>query len=107
MNCTAIENNLINLSFGQLMIALILYWFNIIFQQSKKIHIFGTVNIAIVNLLIGISLAIRWLTHNYFPLSNLYMKCIIFLKIFSLIKPMNKKLRYLPTFEILIKILVQ
>nr|QJH88246.1 CcsA [Pterocladia lucida] len=72
MNWTSIENNFINLSFGLLIVTLISYWFTIIFQQSKQSHKFGTLSTIVINILIGSSLFIRWISHGYFPLSNLY-----------------------------------
>nr|YP_009565053.1 cytochrome c biogenesis protein [Gelidium galapagense]QBA96404.1 cytochrome c biogenesis protein [Gelidium galapagense] len=72
MNLTSIENHLVNLSFGLLMIALISYWFNIIFPQSKQIGILARISTTITNIVIGMALLIRWITHGYFPLSNLY-----------------------------------
>nr|YP_009546338.1 cytochrome c biogenesis protein [Gelidium gabrielsonii]AYO27686.1 cytochrome c biogenesis protein [Gelidium gabrielsonii] len=72
MNLTSIENHLVNLSFGLLMIALIFYWFNIIFPQSEQIGILARINTAIANIVIGMALLLRWITHGYFPLSNLY-----------------------------------
>nr|YP_009564853.1 cytochrome c biogenesis protein [Gelidium coulteri]YP_009565253.1 cytochrome c biogenesis protein [Gelidium sinicola]QBA96204.1 cytochrome c biogenesis protein [Gelidium coulteri]QBA96604.1 cytochrome c biogenesis protein [Gelidium sinicola] len=72
MNLTSIENHLVNLSFGLLMIALISYWFNIIFPQSEQIGILARISTTITNIVIGIALLMRWITHGYFPLSNLY-----------------------------------
>lgn len=71
MNWTSIENHLVNLSFGLLMIALISYWFNIVFPQSQ-LGILARLSTTITNIAIGTSLLIRWSTHGYFPLSNLY-----------------------------------
>nr|YP_009546561.1 cytochrome c biogenesis protein [Gelidium kathyanniae]AYO27909.1 cytochrome c biogenesis protein [Gelidium kathyanniae] len=72
MNLTSIENHLVNLSFGLLMIALISYWFNIIFPQSEQIGILARISTTITNIVIGMALLMRWITHGYFPLSNLY-----------------------------------
>nr|YP_009244100.1 cytochrome c biogenesis protein [Gelidium elegans]AMK96342.1 cytochrome c biogenesis protein [Gelidium elegans] len=72
MNWTSIENHLVNLSFGLLMIALISYWFNIVFPQSQSIGNLARLITIITNIAIGIALLIRWSTHGYFPLSNLY-----------------------------------
>nr|YP_009244299.1 cytochrome c biogenesis protein [Gelidium vagum]AMK96541.1 cytochrome c biogenesis protein [Gelidium vagum] len=72
MNWTSIENHLVNLSFGLLIIALVSYWFNIVFTQSKQIGVLAKINTIITNIAIGTALLIRWITHGYFPLSNLY-----------------------------------
>ena len=72
MNINLIESNLVNLSFGLLIITLIFYWYNIIFQQSQQVKAIATTNTTIANLSIGISLIVRWTTNGYFPLSNLY-----------------------------------
>lgn len=72
MNWTSIENNLINLSFGLLIVTLMSYWFTIAFQPVKHNNIFGTFNTILINVCIGSALSIRWISHGYFPLSNLY-----------------------------------
>lgn len=78
MNVSTIENNLINMSFGLLLLSLVLYWWNLNPLTSNKFnykYIFFT---APINLMLASSLILRWTENKYFPLSNLY-ESLIFL----------------------------
>nr|YP_010951706.1 Cytochrome c biogenesis protein [Laurencia elata]WMP12645.1 Cytochrome c biogenesis protein [Laurencia elata] len=78
MNSHLIENSLINISFGTLLIVLIISWFNLTINKNKTLDkIINTLTIQ-VNLSLGSCLLIRWIKYNYFPLSNLY-ESLIFL----------------------------
>nr|YP_009391603.1 cytochrome c biogenesis protein ccs1 [Laurenciella marilzae]ARW59747.1 cytochrome c biogenesis protein ccs1 [Laurenciella marilzae] len=78
MNLDLIENNLINISFGILLIVLILSWFNLTIKKNKILdNILNLLNLQ-ANLALGSSLLIRWVSNHYFPLSNLY-ESLIFL----------------------------
>nr|QCI07141.1 cytochrome c biogenesis protein ccs1 [Hypnea pannosa] len=78
MSWSSIENNLINLSFGILLITLLVYWSNITINRNKILSKIGTILTILINLCLGISLLIRWISNGYFPLSNLY-ESLIFL----------------------------
>ncbi len=78
MNINLVENTLINTSFGLLLIALMLYWSNLIITQKNWLHYFCTSLSIIINIIFASSLIIRWIHNQYFPLSNLY-ESLIFL----------------------------
>lgn len=78
MNWNLIESNLVNISFGTLMITLITYWLNIAFINLNILSKIGTLLTLITNICLGIILLSRWLDNGYFPLSNLY-ESLIFL----------------------------
>nr|YP_009395750.1 cytochrome c biogenesis protein ccs1 [Herposiphonia versicolor]ARW64730.1 cytochrome c biogenesis protein ccs1 [Herposiphonia versicolor] len=78
MNIDLIENNLINASFGLLLIALMLYWLNLIIPQTKTLSYFCISLTIIINTTLALSLLTRWAYNRYFPLSNLY-ESLIFL----------------------------
>nr|UAD87363.1 heme attachment to plastid cytochrome c [Hydropuntia rangiferina] len=78
MNLTLIDNKCINISFALLLINLIIYWTNIAFKKSNILYKLGTILTISINLLLSISLILRWLYNGYFPLSNLY-ESLIFL----------------------------
>lgn len=72
MNWNMLQHTLINLSFLLLFITLIIYWIQIAFPKLHHLKTIGKIQLVIINLLISIVLTSRWLTSNYFPLSNLY-----------------------------------
>nr|YP_010902438.1 heme attachment to plastid cytochrome c [Hypnea nidifica]WCH54293.1 heme attachment to plastid cytochrome c [Hypnea nidifica] len=78
MNWNLIENNLINISFGFLLITLLIYWLNISIKNTQMLSKMGTLLTIFINLCLGSSLLIRWINNGYFPLSNLY-ESLIFL----------------------------
>lgn len=78
MNWNIIENYLINISFGLLIITLITYWLNITFSKIKSRDKISPTLIIITNILLALGLSIRWINNQYFPLSNLY-ESLIFL----------------------------
>ena len=61
-----------------LFISMILYWISIIFSKNNKLPIISNLLVITSNLIFAFTLAIRWLTQHYFPLSNLY-ESLIFL----------------------------
>nr|YP_010726427.1 heme attachment to plastid cytochrome c [Hypnea spinella]WDY84902.1 heme attachment to plastid cytochrome c [Hypnea spinella] len=78
MSWNSIENNLINMSFGFLLITLLIYWLNISIKNTQVLSKIGTLFTILINLCLGSSLLIRWINNGYFPLSNLY-ESLIFL----------------------------
>ena len=78
MNSNVLENSLINVSFGLLLLILILYWFSIAFTNLRNIYKIGYIGTIITNICLASSLLLRWITNSYFPLSNLY-ESLIFL----------------------------
>ena len=72
MSLNLLQNFLVNISFGLLLISLITYWTNIAFPTTQKLNWLGAICILLTNCSLSISLLIRWITNNYFPLSNLY-----------------------------------
>lgn len=72
MDWNLLQNNLINLSFGFLLISLIAYWFYIAFANLNYLRNIGKIGIVVSNLCIVIALTSRWIINGYFPLSNLY-----------------------------------
>lgn len=73
-----IENNLTNIAFALLLITLFIYWGNLIITKTKQIQNIGLMLTIIINICLSIRLSIRWISNNYFPLSNLY-ESLIFL----------------------------
>nr|QCI04759.1 cytochrome c biogenesis protein ccs1 [Bornetia secundiflora] len=88
MNSSFIENQLINISFILLMITLIMDWTNLIITNNNTLDKIGNTATVIINILLSISLIIRWISNHYFPLSNLYESlifltwCFTFIQIF-------------------------
>ena len=72
MNLLVFENSLVNISFGLLLISLITYWLSLAFQQLTQLKKIGKLSILLTNFCLFISLLIRWIINQYFPLSNLY-----------------------------------
>nr|ARW60157.1 cytochrome c biogenesis protein ccs1 [Laurencieae sp.] len=78
MNLHSTENYLINTSFALLLIGLIISWFNLTVKTHKTLDNIFNILIFQVNITLGLSLIIRWIDNQYFPLSNLY-ESLIFL----------------------------
>nr|YP_009395342.1 cytochrome c biogenesis protein ccs1 [Polysiphonia infestans]ARW64322.1 cytochrome c biogenesis protein ccs1 [Polysiphonia infestans] len=96
MNISLIENNLINTSFGLLLIGLITYWLNLTLNKNVHLNNLCLLLTTLINVNIGLSLLIRWIEYKYFPLSNLYESLIFlgwsitFLQIIIEIKAKNR-----------------
>nr|QCI08498.1 cytochrome c biogenesis protein ccs1 [Spermothamnion repens] len=86
MNSMFAESTLINISFGLLLFNLIIYWLYLIVMNFKRLKQIGLILTIIINLLLGISLAMRWIYNQYFPLSNLYESLIFLTWCFSFIQ---------------------
>ncbi|MFM7192302.1 MAG: c-type cytochrome biogenesis protein CcsB [Microcystaceae cyanobacterium] len=71
MNLVSLENFLDNTAFLVLFLTLLVYWLGAAFPQPWLAS-FGTVGMAIANLVIATLLGARWLEAGYFPISNLY-----------------------------------
>jgi cytochrome c-type biogenesis protein CcsB len=61
-----------------LFFAMVTYWVSLYFPKNRSVFKLGKGLIIISNLLFAATLAIRWITEGYFPLSNLY-ESLIFL----------------------------
>nr|YP_009398212.1 cytochrome c biogenesis protein ccs1 [Thaumatella adunca]ARW67398.1 cytochrome c biogenesis protein ccs1 [Thaumatella adunca] len=72
-----IENTLINTAFALLLIGLLMYWSNLIIISNNFNNLCRILTI-IINIILSISLSMRWISNKYFPLSNLY-ESLIFL----------------------------
>nr|QCI07000.1 cytochrome c biogenesis protein ccs1 [Haraldiophyllum bonnemaisonii] len=96
MNWNIVENNLTNTAFALLLITLFIYWGNLIIIKTKNIQRLGFLLTIIVNICLSTRLAIRWISNNYFPLSNLYESliflvwCLTFIQIFLEKKSKNQ-----------------
>ena len=55
-----------------LFFAMVTYWISLYFPKNRSVFKLGKGLIIISNLLFAATLAIRWITEGYFPLSNLY-----------------------------------
>nr|QCI04008.1 cytochrome c biogenesis protein ccs1 [Antithamnionella ternifolia] len=78
MNSTILENNLINIAFLLILITLFIYWLNLIITKIEILKKISKISTFIINILLSLSLLLRWTTNHYFPLSNLY-ESLIFL----------------------------
>nr|SCW22941.1 Cytochrome c biogenesis protein ccs1 [Nemalion sp. H.1444] len=78
MNLNILNNTLINAAFLLLLINLLTYWITIAFPSFTKLKPISASGTICVNILLSIALGSRWITNNYFPLSNLY-ESLIFL----------------------------
>nr|YP_009394919.1 cytochrome c biogenesis protein ccs1 [Polysiphonia stricta]ARW63481.1 cytochrome c biogenesis protein ccs1 [Polysiphonia stricta] len=78
MNVQLIENNLVNISFGLSLVALIIYWSSLIINNNQKFNYLCTSVTILINIVLALVLIIRWVSNQYFPLSNLY-ESLIFL----------------------------
>ena len=66
------QNFFSNLSFGSLFVSMIFYLINLVFPKFKISCFLGKSSAIVAALTIFIMLAGRWVSHGYFPLSNLY-----------------------------------
>ena len=72
MNLVELQGILDNVSFGILLITMLVYWVGAAFPNLPFLPILGTSGMAIANLCMAALLGARWLEAGYFPLSNLY-----------------------------------
>lgn len=72
MTLNTLQNQLINFSFGSLLISLITYWFRIASTNLSYLKKIGKTGVIVSNICIVIILSYRWILNGYFPLSNLY-----------------------------------
>nr|YP_009314895.1 Cytochrome c biogenesis protein ccs1 [Scinaia undulata]SCW23350.1 Cytochrome c biogenesis protein ccs1 [Scinaia undulata] len=72
MDWRSVQNTLINACFGLLLVGLVISWTSIAFPKIKQLREISKLDIVAVNLFLSASLAFRWITYSYFPLSNLY-----------------------------------
>jgi cytochrome c-type biogenesis protein CcsB len=66
------QNFFTNISFGLLLIGLIVYWSNLVFPNTEKLNQLGKVCTKLTNICLFTVLLSRWILNGYFPLSNLY-----------------------------------
>jgi cytochrome c-type biogenesis protein CcsB len=71
MNLVELQSYLDNISFGVLLLTMLVYWVGIAFPQLP-LKTFGTAGMLVANLCMAALLAARWIAAGYFPLSNLY-----------------------------------
>ncbi len=71
MNLVELQSYLDNISFGVLLLTMLVYWVGIAFP-NLPLQTLGTVGMLIANLCMAALLAARWIAAGYFPLSNLY-----------------------------------
>lgn len=86
MNFIFSTNQLINTAFCCLLITLIIYWSNLIIINVEILKKIGQYITIIINLLLSLFLANRWLFNQYFPLSNLYESLIFLTWCFTFIQ---------------------
>jgi cytochrome c-type biogenesis protein CcsB len=72
MNLVSLQNQLDNLSFGILLLTMLVYWVGAAFPNIPFLPNLGTTGMAIANLCMATLLGARWIEAGYFPLSNLY-----------------------------------
>ena len=73
MNWNEIQNFLSNIVFAVLLLAMIIYWINLLFFNDKSIlSSLGRFSAIIANIVLFCILSSRWIVAGYFPLSNLY-----------------------------------
>ena len=72
MNLVSLQNQLDNLSFGILLLTMLIYWVGAAFPSIPFLQNLGTTGMAIANLCMATLLGARWIEAGYFPLSNLY-----------------------------------
>jgi cytochrome c-type biogenesis protein CcsB len=73
MDWNEIQNFLSNIVFGILLLAMIVYWFNLsIFSNSSLLTKIGRISAITASGLLFFILCSRWIVAGYFPLSNLY-----------------------------------
>jgi cytochrome c-type biogenesis protein CcsB len=71
MNLVELQSYLDNISFGILLLTMLVYWVGIAFP-GLPLKTLGTVGMLVANLCMAALLAARWIAAGYFPLSNLY-----------------------------------
>ncbi len=72
MNLVSLQNQLDNLSFGILLVTMLIYWVGAAFPSIPLLSNLGTTGMAVANLCMATLLSARWIEAGYFPLSNLY-----------------------------------
>ena len=72
MNLISLQNQLDNLSFGILLLTMLVYWVSAAFPTIPFLANLGTTGMAVANLSMATLLSARWIEAGYFPLSNLY-----------------------------------
>ena len=72
MNLISLQNQLDNLSFGILLLTMLIYWVGAAFPTIPFLPNLGTTGMAVANLCMATLLSARWIEAGYFPLSNLY-----------------------------------
>jgi len=73
MDWNEIQNSSSNIVFGILLVAMIIYWVNLLlFNESSILSKIGKFSILLANATLFFILCLRWLIAGYFPLSNLY-----------------------------------
>ena len=72
MNLISLQNQLDNLSFGILLLTMLIYWVGAAFPTIPFLANLGTTGMAVANLCMATLLSARWIEAGYFPLSNLY-----------------------------------
>jgi cytochrome c-type biogenesis protein CcsB len=72
MDLLHLQGLLDNLSFGILLVTMLVYWVGAAFPTLPVLPTIGTMGVAIANLAIASLLAARWIEAGYFPISNLY-----------------------------------
>ncbi len=72
MDLVILQGYLDNISFGILLIVMLVYWVGAAFPQIAYLQNIGTAGMTVANLCMAALLAARWITAGYFPLSNLY-----------------------------------
>jgi cytochrome c-type biogenesis protein CcsB len=71
MNLVELQSYLDNISFGLLLLTMLIYWVGAAFPQFS-LQRFGTLGMIVANLCMAALLGARWIAAGYFPLSNLY-----------------------------------
>ena len=72
MDIETYQNFLSNFCFGCLFFSMLFYFINLIFPVFKIIPQLGRITSLLANAILFIILSSRWISHGYFPLSNLY-----------------------------------
>ena len=73
MDWNEIQNVLSNAVFAILLIAMVIYWVNLLlFNDKSYLSTFGRISTSIATLFLFFILCSRWIVAGYFPLSNLY-----------------------------------
>ena len=72
MDLVILQSYLDNISFGILLVIMLVYWVGAAFPQFSYLQNIGTAGMMVANLCMAALLAARWITAGYFPLSNLY-----------------------------------